>query len=345
MPTEQFEGFPFEIGWEMTLACNLRCHHCASSAGLPRPDELSTKEALAICDQFPALLVQEVDFTGGEPMLRKDWHEIALHLRDLKIPVSMLTNGLMLEAGHVDLMKDAGIHTAGISLDGLEPTHDTIRGRKGSYRRVIEGIRLLKESGLRVIVITTVNSLNVAELPAIYELLRSLGVRCWRVQPMIPSGRVTKFQEFGRESRWVNDLALFIRNWKPRAKDGGTRIICGDGLEYLDDNIIGKPWRGCSAGLTACDITSNGRVIGCLSMPEQLCEGDLRKRSLWDIWFDPRAFAYNRNFSQKQLGSNCRGCDRAQDCRGGCTSCSYAATGQFHNNPFCYYRAIGQEAL
>jgi radical SAM protein with 4Fe4S-binding SPASM domain len=338
-----FEGFPFEIGWEITLACNLRCHHCASSAGVPRPNELSTREALDICDQFPALLVQEVDFTGGEPILRKDWPEIALHLRDLKIPVSMLTNGLALESEHIDMMKDAGVHTIGISLDGLERTHDTIRSRKGSYSKVMECIRLLKESGLRFIVITTVNSLNVAELPAIYEILRPLGVRCWRVQPMIPSGRVRQFGNFSTESRWVYDLALFLREYKPRTRNGDLRIICGDGLEYLEDNIIKKPWRGCSAGLTACDIASDGKVIGCLSMPEHLYEGDLRKNTLWDIWFNPEAFAYNRRFSPEHLGSNCRACDKSQECRGGCSSCSYAATGQFHNNPFCYYRAINGE--
>src|SRR5689334_17492757 len=55
-----FEGFPLIVGWELTLACNLRCRHCASSAGLPRDNELTIEESLAICDQFPPLLVQEV---------------------------------------------------------------------------------------------------------------------------------------------------------------------------------------------------------------------------------------------------------------------------------------------
>ena len=56
-----FDSFPLFVNWELTLACNLRCRHCGSSAGKKRPDELTTDEALAICDQLPALLVQEVD--------------------------------------------------------------------------------------------------------------------------------------------------------------------------------------------------------------------------------------------------------------------------------------------
>ena len=62
-----FESFPFIIGWELTLLCNFRCRHCGSSAGTARQNELSTEEALALCNQFTDLLVQEVDFTGANP--------------------------------------------------------------------------------------------------------------------------------------------------------------------------------------------------------------------------------------------------------------------------------------
>jgi MoaA/NifB/PqqE/SkfB family radical SAM enzyme len=83
-----FEGFPFIVGWELTLACNLRCEHCGSSAGLPRRDELTLAEALTICEQLPDLLVCEVDFTGGEPLVRPDWWKIAQKLYELKIKPS-----------------------------------------------------------------------------------------------------------------------------------------------------------------------------------------------------------------------------------------------------------------
>ena len=123
-----FEGFPVVIGLELTLACNLRCQHCASVAGIPRPNELGLDEILDICDQFPALLVQEVDFTGGEPLLHKHWSQIAAHLNELKIPVRMVSNGLLLE-DNISRLVDARIATVGISVDGLEATHDRIRER------------------------------------------------------------------------------------------------------------------------------------------------------------------------------------------------------------------------
>ena len=334
-----FEGFPFNVGWELTLACNLRCNHCASAAGLPRPDELTTKEALKICDQFPALLVQEVDFTGGEPLLRADWTEIALYLKDLGISTNILTNGLVLDSRIVSQINKVDISNVGISLDGLEETHDYIRGRKGSFNHVLRSIKILQKENIHVIVITTVNNLNIHELPAILHLLQSIGIHDWRVQPLIPIGRANNFTELYIDDQSMLELGRFIQYWASKSEKEGIHIICSDGLEYIDGiSNSERPWRGCPAGWITCGITSEGKVKGCLSLPDELVEGDLRKNDLWSIWFNPESFAYTRHFSNSQLGSNCGSCDKAIECFGGCSSNSYAATNKFHNDPYCFYK-------
>ncbi|MHB9072315.1 MAG: radical SAM protein [Desulfobaccales bacterium] len=334
-----FEGFPFVVGWELTLACNLRCNHCASSAGLPRPRELTTEEALKICDQFPALFVQEVDFTGGEPLLRKDWMEIALYVRNLGITTNIVTNGLAVGSETVSEMQQVGIANVGISLDGLERTHDRIRGLKGSFQHVIKTIDLLQEADINVIVITTVNELNIHELSDILQLLQSLGVRLWRLQPLMPLGRVKNFKELEISSQGILKLGNFIRDWTPKVAAKGLQIICSDGLEYIEGTEMPhKPWCGCPGGVVACGITSDGKVKGCLSLPDNVVVGDLRKNDLWDIWFHPESFAYSRNFLLNQLGANCISCDKGSECKGGCSASSYAATGEFHNDPYCFYK-------
>jgi radical SAM protein with 4Fe4S-binding SPASM domain len=335
-----FEGFPFIIGWELTLTCNLRCAHCGSTAGQPRRDELTTAEALNLCEEFPSLLVQEVDFTGGEPLLRPDWPLIAARLIALGIPTNVLTNGMAVNDGMVARMKDVGISGIGISLDGLESTHDYVRCRPGSFGAVLDAISSLQRASLPFNVITTVNALNVAELPDILSLLRSLGVEYWRLQPLIHMGRVRTHSELQIDSETVFRIGSFVREQRRNAANAHISIICSDGLEYVDEDVTAdRPWRGCSAGIVSCGITSDGKVKGCLSMPDDFVEGDLRQRHLWDIWFDSAAFAYTRGFSCTHLGPNCRTCDKAQDCRGGCSSSSYCGTGQFHNDPFCFHRA------
>jgi radical SAM protein with 4Fe4S-binding SPASM domain len=306
---------------------------------MPRVGELTTDEALKICDQFPDLLVREVDFTGGEPLLRSDWPVIAARIIELGIAANILTNGLILDSLMISRMKEVGISGVGISLDGLEATHDYTRDRKGSFASVMQSIALMRKADLPFNVITTVNALNLPELPDMLDLLLSAGVRFWRLQAIIPMGRVRDHSELQIDSNGILRLGRFIQDQRARLDKHVMNIICSDGLEYVvDDDPDEKPWRGCSAGIVACGITSDGRVKGCLSMPDELTEGDLRKDDLWDIWFNPESFAYTRQFSTGKLGSNCEGCEKGEDCKGGCSSSSYCATGRFNNDAYCFYK-------
>ena len=69
---------PHTVVWEITLACNMRCIHCGSSASplTKRLDELSTQEALDVINQLQEIGVQRVVLSGGEPFLRKDWEAL-----------------------------------------------------------------------------------------------------------------------------------------------------------------------------------------------------------------------------------------------------------------------------
>ena len=333
-----FEGFPFVVGWELTLACNLRCRHCASSAGVARDNELTLEEALAICDQFPALAVQEVNFTGGEPFRRRDWWHIAAYLAEKNITTRIVTNGLPLTPSNLAKMQDVGIATVGVSLDGLEATHDYIRGHPGIWRRVMSGIKRTLKAGIKVGVITAVNPRNLRELPAILSMLKSVGVSHWQLQPNLPQGRSGESSDLHLSEQDFVQLGVFFRDVQSAAREDGFTIVPADSLGYFTElDLVDPPWRGCSAGLYAVGITSDGKVKGCLTLPDEAIEGDLRQNDLWEIWFRDDAFAYTRQFSMDQMGTECQGCEMAEQCRGGCSSMSYVCTGCFHNDPYCFY--------
>lgn len=334
-----FEGLPIVVGWELTLSCNLRCRHCGSTAGQARRKELTLAESLAICDQFPELLVQRVDFSGGEPLLNPHWATIAAHLQDLGIRIEMITNGLGLSPNVVAQMPEVGVKSIGVSLDGMEATHNYIRSNPDAFQRSVAGMERARAAGLILTALTTANALNLAELPALFDLCVALGVAAWQIQPIVPFGRGREAQELLLDEEGYLRLGDFIEEWTPRGTAAGMQLVTADSMGYYAAfETCPDPWRGCSAGLACCAITSDGLVKGCLSLPNTFIEGDLRERDLWDIWFDPQAFAYNRHFKAEQLGDNCRECDRADECQGGCSSKSYALTGAFHNDPLCYYR-------
>jgi radical SAM protein with 4Fe4S-binding SPASM domain len=332
-----FEGFPYILGWELTLACNLKCKHCASSGGQPRQNELTTDEALHLCNQFPALLVQEVDFLGGEPLLRPDWPEIALRLKELNITIGMVINGLNLDQKTISKLKELEISNIAVSIDGLESTHDFIRGKDGLYNEIMKGIKILIKEKIPTTIITTVTGLNIDELPALFKIFSDIGIDKWRPQPLIASGRVENYQELLLKDNSYLKLVNFFQEWGYKATDAGMELLRADGLGYyFEPDISRGPWYGCPAGLVSVGITSDGKVKGCLSLPDKFIEGDLRKKSLWDIWFDENAFSYNRHFTTDNLGDNCDSCDKGEQCRGGCSAISHGYSGTFHNDPLCY---------
>lgn len=332
-----FEGLPLVVGWELTLACNLRCGHCASSAGLPRPNELSLDESLEICDQLPHLLVQQVDFTGGEPLLHTHWPQIVFRLNDLKIPVRMVTNGSLLKE-NVPLLAEASIATVGVSIDGLEATHDHIRKLPGLFRKVVDGIEAALAAGVPTAVIPAANNLNVSELPELLIFLKELGIRHWQVQPTFSLGRAIEEKQLGLSESTFLQLAEFVRTNSTRSEAEGICLMPADGLGYFTElDTRTNPWQGCSAGLASCGITSDGKIKGCLSLPDHIVEGNLRERDLWSIWFDEASFSYNRHFSLEDLGEFCAGCEFGEQCKVGCGVMSYAATKRFHNDPYCFH--------
>lgn len=340
-----FESFPFSIGWELTLACNLRCHHCASAAGQKNVNELTLEESLRICDQFPDLLVQEVNFTGGEPFLRKDWPAIASYLKELGIRTKIITNGLELNLDTVFQIRKSGISSVGISLDGLEGTHDYIRDSKNLFNNILKGLATLIKFDVPVTVITVVNMLNVKELDSIFELLKSIGVNSWQIQPVFPLGRVSELPQLKLTETGYTDMDEFIKEKLSVSAKDNPKIILADSYGYFTEfHNTELTWQGCNAGIVGCGITSDGKIKGCLSLPDEFVEGDLRKNDLWDIWFHPDSFSYTRQFSREDLGNYCQNCDKSEQCMGGCSAMSYGATKSFHNDPYCFYR-IQKEKL
>lgn len=337
-----FEGFPFIIGWELTLGCNLRCRHCASAAGVARSQELTREEALAICDQFPALLVNEVIFTGGEPLLNPNWPVIAGRLQELEIKAGIVTNGLPVTEDVVRRMRDSGLLAAGVSLDGPEPIHDHIRGARGVFRKSLRGIELMVRGGIGITIITSVTALNINLLDEIYALVSSLGAWKWQLQPLFPLGRGRDNDDLRLSEADFLHLGEYIHQRSALSNGDGPKIVPADSCGFFSPLDLPEfGWGGCNAGRFSCGIMSDGRVKGCLSWPDWTVEGDLRKDDLWTIWFRPGAFAHLRDFTAADMRGACRGCEVAAECGGGCQAMSLAATGEWHADPYCYRRLLG----
>jgi MoaA/NifB/PqqE/SkfB family radical SAM enzyme len=171
-------GFPFKprvVGWELTLRCNMRCVHCGSSAGAPRPDELSEAEGFGLIDGLVELGTEVLTLSGGEPLLHPSWHRYARRLVDAKVATYMITNGLLLEE-NIPKVLDSGLRRIGLSIDGMEAAHDLIRNQPGSFKAVLRAAEAAKKAGLSVGAVTHVSRANAKDLSEMYRKFTDAGL-------------------------------------------------------------------------------------------------------------------------------------------------------------------------
>ncbi len=168
-----------EVWLHVTDRCNLSCRHCLLSCGPRREAGLDTEALRGILREAHELGADTFYFTGGEPLLRRDIVEL---LREVTAGYGatavVLTNGALLEGELVARLAELprGQLFLQVSLDGATAARNDALRSAGSFEGAVRGIRAARAAGLEVTIATVVLKDNLAELPAIARLARSLGV-------------------------------------------------------------------------------------------------------------------------------------------------------------------------
>jgi radical SAM protein with 4Fe4S-binding SPASM domain len=342
---------PHTCIWELTRRCNLRCIHCENCCGERSTRELSSEQIETTAQGLAKLGCQHVHISGGEPLLDPRWEDLCRHFARLGLRASLITNGTLLDDEHLDRAVDAGIQAIGISIDGLQATHDSIRrwpGSRSSPWRLAMAAVERSQARLETVVITAVNRRNLGELPALREALATVGVKRWQIQLVIPVGRALKIAEpFVIAPASLESLMAFIADAR---RDGKPPTIdTSDTIGYFTEHELGvrgaanerSLWTGCQAGIRVVAITYDGRVRGCSIMPPEFDAGDVHDESIETIWNDAERFAYSTRFDPTKLAGACGRCKVGPLCRAGCTTMAYWTTGSIYSNPFCLHRVRG----
>jgi radical SAM protein with 4Fe4S-binding SPASM domain len=337
---------PIYAVWEITLRCDLACVHCGSRAGKARPDELTTAECLALVDQMADLGVLEVTLIGGEAYLRDDWLEIVRALRRRGMRATMTTGGLSAERAAA--AAQAGLQSVSVSLDGLEETHDRLRGVRGAYQSALSALGHLRAAGITIAVNTQINRLSMPELPAILETVIAAGARAWQVQLTAAMGRAADQPDLLPQPSDLLELFPLLVQLKRRCDQAGVMLWPGNNIGYFgpyESLLRGTMPRGhmasCGAGRATLGIEADGAVKGCPSLQtDPWTGGNLRDDSLRDIWERSAPLRYTRDRTVDDLWGYCRDCYYADTCRAGCTWTAFSLFGKAGNNPLCHHRAL-----
>lgn len=345
----QSEPHPRYVVWEITLRCDLACTHCGSRAGPSRPDELTTAEALEVVEQLAAMGASEVVLIGGEAYLHDGFLEITRALKEAGITPVITTGGRGVTAALAEAMAEAGMARMSVSIDGLRETHDRMRAWRGSFEAATAALEHGRAAGIVVSANSNFNRLNVAELEALYAHLKEQGIVAWQIQLTTPLGRAADRTDLTLQPFDLLDFVPRVAAIKTRAQRDGIVVMPGNNLGYFgpEEALLRSPkpggkdhWIGCQAGKYVMGIESDGAVKGCPSLQTaHYVGGNLRERSLREIWDDTPELAFTRARTVDDLWGFCRSCPFASVCLGGCSFTAHALLGRPGNNPYCHFRA------
>ncbi|MGL6213055.1 radical SAM protein, partial [Billgrantia desiderata] len=135
--------------WNLIRRCNLTCKHCYTvSADIDFKGELSTDEVFGVLDDLKRFRVPALILSGGEPLMRPDIFEISQRAKQLGIYTGLSTNGTLIDESNIAQIAECGYDYVGISIDGLEATHDEFRRRQGAFRESMHAVKLCKQHGI-----------------------------------------------------------------------------------------------------------------------------------------------------------------------------------------------------
>jgi len=290
--------------WNLIRRCNLNCKHCYSlSADTDFPGELSTGQVFDVMDDLKAFRVPVLILSGGEPLLRPDIFEISQRAKDMGFYVGLSTNGTLITDDNIDDIGAIGYDYVGISLDGIDKTHDLFRRQEGAFDKSLEGARMCGARGMKVGLRFTMTMDNADELPKLLDLLDDEDIDKFYLSHLNYAGRgnTNRIDDAEREVTRNAMVLLFERSLQEtldgRPKEYVTGNNDADGVYLLhwvrrrfpekEEHIRAKlvQWGGNASGVNVANIDNLGEVH-----PDTMWWnyglGNVKERPFSEIWMD-----------------------------------------------------------
>ncbi len=321
---------------ELTMRCNERCLHCGSYCGEKNSEEISVQKLMEVLDDvkqnfdpLPMLCI-----TGGEPLLRKEFFEIMAYAKKLGFKWGMTSNGTLITDEVARKLKEVGMSTISISIDGPKEYHDKFRQTPGGYDKAVAAVKnLLKYDFKAVQVTTVVTKKNIDSLDEMFSLMEELDVDSWRVINIEPMGRALRLDGYTLDAEDYRRMFEFIRS--KRREGYPVTYGCSHYLGKDYEAEVRKWYYLCNAGVYTASILANGDIVACLDIerrPETI-QGNVMTDSFTDVW-NNRFQLFRSSLAEKN--EKCRNCTSRYFCEGG----SYHSWNYDKNQPMVCFKDI-----
>ena len=332
----------FVLQWHITDVCNSNCGHCYRDM-TEAPITMDFAHRQTIIHQYETQLQLFrshrpvhglITITGGEPFLDPGLPSLLqlLHAKKESFSFAILSNGTLIDTGIIELLRSFPPGFVQVSLDGMQPVHDGIRGR-GAFEKAVQGIRLLVDAGIRTLVSFTASRTNYRELPLVAAFVGKLGVTRMWTDRMIPLGQGGRTADEVLSSDEALEYCRLLRYARLRSALHVFRnfqVAAGRALQFL--KCGGDPY-ACNAGRGLLAVLPNGDVYPCRRLPKKV--GQIPDQSL--SWIYSNNSYLQKLRSPRQVSSGCERCRHRYTCRGGAKCMAYAIRGTaFAADPGCW---------
>lgn len=351
------EGMGPVVVWNSTRTCNLKCRHCYMSSDAKKyQNELTTAEAKQFIDDLADFNVPVLLFSGGEPLIRPDFFELADYAAKKGVRPTLSTNGTLITPEVARKIKDIGVGYVGISLDGLREVNNKFRGKAGAFEAAMNGIKNCVAVDQRVGLRFTINHHNIQELENIFDFIEEENINRVCFYHLVYSGRGNQMMDedvTAEESRRAMDI--IIRRTRDFEERGLKKEIltvdnhCDGVYMYLKALQEGKDELaqqikkyifmngGNRSGMAFAEVDPLGYVH-----PDQFTQhhtfGNVRERKFGDIWQDTtNPIMAGLKDRKPLLKGRCSKCKFLDNCNGNFRTRAEARTGDFwESDPSCY---------
>ncbi len=344
------------VVWNVTRRCNLRCVHCYSqSEDRGYSGELSLDEGKSLIDDLAGFGSPVILFSGGEPLIRPDILDLIRYATQQGRRAVLSTNGTLITPAVAEKLKDIGLSYVGISLDGLQETHDAFRGFSGTFARVMAAIKNCQDVGLKVGLRFTINKRNFKDIPGIFDLVEEKRIPRICFYHLVYAGRGTDLinEDLDHDrTREVVDLIL-DRTRMLHDKGQPVEVLTVDNHAdgpYTYMRLMEEDPKRAAEVLQLLQMNegnNSGRGIGCVSWDGSVHAdqfwrhhsfGNVRQRPFSEIWTDPSdELLMKLKEKKKHVKGRCAKCRWLDICGGNFRVRAEAISGDvWAPDPACY---------
>ena len=294
-------------------------------------------------------------FSGGEPLLRKDFFHLAEFARNSGIRIAVSTNGTLIDGDAARKLSQTGFAEVGISLDGIGSNNDRFRGQQGAFEKALSGIRNCIASGLRVSLRLTMTRFNYWEIPAIFRLVEDEAIDRVCFYHLAYSGRGDNLRthdlSHAQTREAVDTICEHTVDLHSRGKAKEVLMV-GNHADaaylYLKLRIFDPERAETALALLKMNGGNNSGIkIGAVDdtgnvHPDQFwwhyTLGNVRQRNFGDIWMDTsEPLLRGLKDRKKLLKGRCSRCQYLELCNGNLRVRAEAVYGDvWAEDPACY---------